>query len=327
MVICLILVLTSCTSTTLHQLSTSIVPGGSGTVSPAGGAFQGNVTLVATPANNYVFNGWGGDISGNTDHVTIKMDSDKIVVASFTKIKYSLQLSASPSNGGTIDPNNANNDAGTQVTITATPANGYRFDHWGGSATGTANQISILMDNNKTITAYFTKQYTLNISSNPNNGGTTTVSSGKYDAGTKVTLTSTQIFPYAFTNWTGTDNNAISPTTVTMDSDKIVTCNFTKLTPTDWITDNRTIAGGSISVAIELNQNDYIEGDILTSGVAVHIEDPAGNVVKDLGTLGQANYLISVQVPGRYTFVFTRIPPFSMDNPAGIQHKYRIYSK
>ena len=325
--ICSILNLASCTSTTPHQLSTSVAPSDGGSISPSGGQFQGNVTLVATPANYYVFNGWGGDISGSTDPVTISMGSDKNVVASFKKITYSLQLSVSPSNSGTLDPNNGNYEAGSPLTITATPATGYRFDHWGGSATGTANQISILIDNNKTITAYFTKQYTLKLSSNPNIGGTITPSGGVYDAGTKVILTSTQVFPYAFTSWTGTDNDAISPTTVTMDSDKTVTCNFQMLTPGDWITDNETIAGGTITTSIELNQYDYVEGSILTGGVAVAIEDPTGNVIKNLGTLGQANYLISVQVPGRYTFVFSRIPPFSMDNPATIQNKYRIYSK
>ena len=186
--ICSILNLASCTSTTPHQLSTSVAPTGGGSINPSGGSFQGKVTLVATPANYYVFSGWGGDISGSTDPVTISMDSDKNVVASFKKITYSLQLIVSPSNSGILDPNNGNYEAGSPLTITATPATGYRFDHWGGSATGTANQISILIDNNKTITAYFTKQYTLKLSSNPNIGGTITPSSGVYDAGTKVTL-------------------------------------------------------------------------------------------------------------------------------------------
>jgi len=49
-------VLSGCTPTTstpiTHQLSTSVVPSGSGSISPSGGLFQDKVTLVATPAQN-----------------------------------------------------------------------------------------------------------------------------------------------------------------------------------------------------------------------------------------------------------------------------------
>jgi hypothetical protein len=324
--ICSILNLASCTSTTPHQLSTSIAPSDGGSISPSGGAFQGKVTLVATPANYYVFNGWGGDISGSIDPVTISMDSDKNVVASFKKITYSLQLSVSPSNSGTLDPNNGNYEAGNQLTITATPAEGYRFDHWGGSATGTANQISVLMDNNKTVTAYFIKQYTLNLSSNPNNGGTITPSGGVYDAGTKVTLTGTQVFPYAFTSWTGTDNDAISPTTVTMDSDKTVTCNFEMLTPGDWITDNETIYNSVVQIPIELNQYEYVEGGITASAIHAYIQDPTGTTIKDLGILGQSNFLITGLVPGRYTIALQSVATYPQ-NGTGAEVKYRIYKR
>jgi len=58
LVICLVLVLASCTPP--RQLSTSVVPSGSGTVSPSLGAFQGKVTLVATPEQYYEFSGWAG---------------------------------------------------------------------------------------------------------------------------------------------------------------------------------------------------------------------------------------------------------------------------
>jgi len=122
------------TSTTNYQLSTSIAPVNSGTISPAGGTYSvgANVTLIATPANYYKFNGWGGDISGNTSPITIKMESNKSVVASFTKIQFSLNLTVDNIGNGTVDPVSGKYDAGSQVKITATAASGYRFDHWAG---------------------------------------------------------------------------------------------------------------------------------------------------------------------------------------------------
>jgi len=50
-------------------------------------------------------------------------------------------------------------DEGTQVTITATPASGWEFDHWGGDASGSSPTFVITIDSNKTVNAYF-KQVT-----------------------------------------------------------------------------------------------------------------------------------------------------------------------
>jgi hypothetical protein len=72
-VICLVLIFTSCSPKT-YQLSTSVVPNGGGSISPSGGPFQGNVTLVATPAQYYEFSGWAGAASGNSNPLTVTMN-------------------------------------------------------------------------------------------------------------------------------------------------------------------------------------------------------------------------------------------------------------
>jgi len=41
------------------------------------------VTLTATPADGYAFSGWGGDLNGSDDTITIVMDSNKNVIANF----------------------------------------------------------------------------------------------------------------------------------------------------------------------------------------------------------------------------------------------------
>jgi hypothetical protein len=73
--------------------------------------------------------------------------------------KYTLTTSASPSNGGTINLANSNYDDGSQVTITASPAAGYRFDRWSGDATGMSSTVTITMDSDKIITAHFMPLY------------------------------------------------------------------------------------------------------------------------------------------------------------------------
>jgi len=71
---------------------------------------------------------------------------------------YHLSTSVSPSGSGSIslNPSNGVYDEGTSVTLTAQAALGYVFDHWGGGASGTSPIITITMDSDKSVTAYFT---------------------------------------------------------------------------------------------------------------------------------------------------------------------------
>ncbi|WP_452602707.1 InlB B-repeat-containing protein [Pontimicrobium sp. MEBiC06410] len=43
------------------------------------------VTLTATPASGYQFDGWSGDVTGTTNSISITMDADKIVTATFSQ--------------------------------------------------------------------------------------------------------------------------------------------------------------------------------------------------------------------------------------------------
>jgi len=53
------------------------------------------------------------------------------------------------------DPEMQRHPAFSEVTVTATPNSEYEFDYWTGDASGSANQVTILMDGNKEILAHF----------------------------------------------------------------------------------------------------------------------------------------------------------------------------
>ncbi|MBA7652179.1 hypothetical protein ES703_60009 [subsurface metagenome] len=55
--------------------------------------------------------------------------------------------------------------------------------------------------------------------------------SGDYWEGSVIELTAAPAPGWLFHSWEGTDNDAANPTTVTMDSDKHVVCNFTQVAP------------------------------------------------------------------------------------------------
>ena len=67
------------------------------------------------------------------------------------------KLTLSTTGSGTIQSSPAGDKfpAGTKVTLTATPAPGWRFDGWSGDLTGTDNPATITLDRDKSITANF----------------------------------------------------------------------------------------------------------------------------------------------------------------------------
>jgi uncharacterized repeat protein (TIGR02543 family) len=132
-------------------------------------------------------------------------------VWTFTTIPQ-LVLSSSPVAGGTTI--GAGTFAqGSPVTITATPNPGYSFINWteNGTIVSTNSSYQFTMAGNRTLVANFTLQYVVNLSSNPESGGTTT-GSGSYNAGTEVAVMASPNAEYNFVNWT--DNGTIVSTDV-----------------------------------------------------------------------------------------------------------------
>ncbi|MFZ4619541.1 MAG: InlB B-repeat-containing protein [Bacteroidota bacterium] len=115
------------------------------------------VQLTATPALGYDFIGWSGSgSSGNTNPLTVTMNSNKNITANFSVHVVTYTLIASAVNGTiTKSPNQSEYNTGTIVQLTATPASGYLFNGWGTAATGNTNPLSITMDEPKVVTADF----------------------------------------------------------------------------------------------------------------------------------------------------------------------------
>jgi uncharacterized repeat protein (TIGR02543 family) len=65
----------------------TVLVSGQGSVNPNGGTFQSNtvVSLTATPADGWIFNGWSGDASGSANPVSVTMNTNRTVTASFVQ--------------------------------------------------------------------------------------------------------------------------------------------------------------------------------------------------------------------------------------------------
>lgn len=128
------------------------------------------VTLTAAPASGALFTNWTGATGCTTTTTcTVTADVAKTVTAVFAaapKVTLSVITSGSGSVGGgaiactsSTGTCQASVDKNSTVTLTATPANGYRFTTWAG-ATGctTATTCTVTMDAAKSVTATFSVQ-------------------------------------------------------------------------------------------------------------------------------------------------------------------------
>ncbi len=140
-----------------HTLAVTVV--GTGAVAKVpdqAGYDEGTlVDLTATPGVGYQFAGWSGDASGTANPLTVTMDANKSITATFTIITYTLDVTVVGNGTVAKVPEQASYGVGELVELTATPAVGYEFVGWSGDASGTTNPLTVTMDANKSITATF----------------------------------------------------------------------------------------------------------------------------------------------------------------------------
>ncbi|WP_299159012.1 choice-of-anchor Q domain-containing protein [uncultured Tenacibaculum sp.] len=143
------------------QYNLTINKTGSGSVVPNGTSTHNNgdvVTLIATPISGWNFAGWSGDASGTTNPLQVTMNADKNITATFNSAPQTLTINTVGSGSVTESPiptNGGGYNFGDLVTLTATPAAGYKFDGWSGAITSTNNPETITMNGSKNLTATF----------------------------------------------------------------------------------------------------------------------------------------------------------------------------
>lgn len=156
----------------------------------------------------------------------IAMNEDKSVTAVFIQT-VTLTIGVQPQGSGTVSPSGSAYDSGAQVSLTATPASGWRFDHWEGHELegSTANPASITINANKSVTAVFIQQFTLTMSVQGSGTSSPQVGTHTYDAGTPVTVIATPDAGWLFDRRQGheLEGSTANPASLIMDSNKSVT--------------------------------------------------------------------------------------------------------
>jgi hypothetical protein len=114
------------------------------------------VTLTAVPAAGFRFKHWveGGAIR-TENPLNLVMDDDRTIEAVFEPAAGALYtLTVSIVGSGSVSPPGGSFEP-YAITLLATPAAGWRFDHWEGDLAGAANPQKLVMDRHRSVTAVF----------------------------------------------------------------------------------------------------------------------------------------------------------------------------
>jgi hypothetical protein len=132
-----------------------IVPNPSGREYPHGT----RVELKPIPKEGWVFESWGGDLSGNATPQIITVDKEKNVIVKFKRKDYPLNIAITGE--GTVEEKIISTPGGrtypfqTVVQLTPKAKEGWEFESWGGDLTGKETPKNITVDKEKNVTVKF----------------------------------------------------------------------------------------------------------------------------------------------------------------------------
>ena len=210
-------------SVSYYTITTAVDPAGTGTVEGGGTVSSGSsIQLKAIPNDGYKFVKWQDGNTENPRNITVT--GNATYTATFEMEVYTLTVTASPAEGGTVTGGGTYN-YGDFATLTASANEGYEFLNWNDGETAANRTVKVTA--NAEYAAIFvdatTTTYTITAMSSNNSLGTVT-GSGTYPEGTKVILTATPFGMNKFKNWH--DGNTENPRIITVTGDAAFVANF-----------------------------------------------------------------------------------------------------
>lgn len=167
---------------------------------------QCSVSAIAN--EGYAFVNWteNDTVVALDSHYTFIVDANRTLVAHFESLtpdEYTINVSAHPSNGGTVTGGGTFQE-GQSCTVRATANAGYTFVNW----TENGNQVSsnanytFTVNGDRSLVANFTAaSYIISATVTPEGSGTIT-GTGGYESGQSCTLRATANTGYTFEKWT-----------------------------------------------------------------------------------------------------------------------------
>jgi uncharacterized repeat protein (TIGR02543 family) len=252
------------TTFTQNVYTLTVTTTGSGSVSldNSGPYHYGDVVeLTAVPVTGWSFQSWSGELSGSVNPITILIDGNKAVTATFVQNAYTLTVSTLGIGSVVKVPDQASYHYGDVVELTAVPSTGWSFDHWSQDLTGSFNPATLTITGNITVTAHFTENtYTLTVNVVGTGCSVSRDNNGPYHYNDVVHLTANAAVGWAFSQWSGALTGNANPAALTITGDMAVTATFAENLYNLTI----TVSSGGGSVSKSPDQATYTYGTIVT---------------------------------------------------------------
>jgi len=220
-------------ATTNYTVTTAANPsaGGSVTLNPSQSSYASgtSIQVSASPAVGYTFTSFSGDVTGTTNPATLVVNGNKSVTANFTATPCTLTINVVGQ--GTVTPvSGGSYTCGTQIPITATPANGYSFGQFSGALTGSTNPQTLTLNTNSTVTATFVQGTSCTLSTSVTGSGSITVSPAGtvFSCGTVLSITAVPATYFSFTGFSGALTGTTNPQNLTLNANSTVAAAFTQ---------------------------------------------------------------------------------------------------
>lgn len=184
---------------------------------------------------------------------------------------YSISISVSPTEGGTVS-GSGQYEEGATATVTAVANEGFRFLKWteAGTQISTEASLTFTVTSDRTLTAIFEPisepapgptpkpTYTINVSAAE---GGTAGGGGEYEQGSSVTLTATPENGYRFIAWTENDEQISTDENYTFiaDHDRTIVAIFMPIPKPIYTIHVSSTQGGTIG-----GSGSYKEGEVVT---------------------------------------------------------------
>ncbi len=284
-----------------HSLTTSVSPGGTGSVSTSpssncvGGEYAPGTTvnLTGNPATGYAFSFWSGAASGSANSTNITMSANRSVTANFA---FCYTLSRAHTGSGS-DPSAAPSSSpgcpsgryvgGAQIQLTASPSSGWNIGSWSGTnsngSTSTSNSVTMPAGNHTVSVNYVQAAPTCYTLSRTHTGSGSDPSatpssssgcpSGQYTAGASIQVTASPSSGWSVGSWSGTNSNGSTSTSnsVTMPAGShTVSVNYVQAAPTCY-TLSRTHTGSGSDPSATPSSSSGCSSGRYTAGASIQV--------------------------------------------------------
>jgi len=270
------------------------------------------VSLTAVPAEGWLFTEWRGDFEGTDEQIDITVDENKEVTAVFEEEpieKYDLTVSIEGE--GITEPEEGTHTyrEGEVVTVEAMPEEGWYFVEWTGDHESTDEQITMVMDSDKELTAWFEEDVEYHeLEVNIDGEGTVEVEpeQEEYEAGTEVTLTAVPAEGWKFVEWRGDETSTETEITVTMDEDKTITAYFEELGPAEFEFSALTVepeepeVGEEIKISVDVTNVGELVGEYTVEFYVNHSLIDEVDVELEAGETKTVSTTYEIQEAGEY---------------------------